>query len=409
VDKIKTDLLSGVASMSNLRYLCMAESDINMELIRLKAFFPYQKGTGKPETLEAKALLQVLDKSFHYRSVTVESDEPLCITTLLSLDLTKIVKIEDHMERMREEWIMVSEKLGGIPANVVIHENLVLPFPGFRWAPRTLLHAPQSIFEFEVGYKDNWWGAEQLGGLTSKGLRVRFPGFLIRPNSRPEGLKLHPWAGFKRINGYIIYFKGDNDRWYANHDGYRSRVINHQSNAECEEYDAKHLSPISDAIQRGTCAIVLENELPEERLNSITQGILVEMNEDTENVHRTISSSSELVVQRVMPIVVSLLSKPTIIVQETIRRLAYQLRDDNITRQLAEIEDEESEEHKAMKKAVRQRMIDMIRQEVEENPGFRQAALKIGNAAHLNVWDHDYTDRLWFYISYWFQNDTISV
>lgn len=236
MDKIKTDLLSGVASMGNLRYLCMAESDINMELIRLKAFFPYQKGTGKPEALEAKALLQVLDKSFHYRSVTVESDEPLCITTLLSLDLTKIVKIEDHMERMREVWIMVSEKLGGIPANVVIHENLVLPFPGFRWAPRTLLYAPQSIFEFEVGYKDNRWGAEQLGGLTSKGLRVRFPGFLIRPNPRPEGLKLHPWAGFKRINEYMIYFKGDDDRWYAIHDGYRSRVINHQSEAECEEY-----------------------------------------------------------------------------------------------------------------------------------------------------------------------------
>jgi hypothetical protein len=348
VDEIKTDLLSRVASIGNLRYLCMWESDVCMDIIRLNAFFPDQKGIRKPETIEPRNLLLVLDKSLHCRSVTVESDEPLYIATLLSLDLARIVKIKDHMERMREVWIMVSKKLGGIPANVAIHENLVLPFPGFRWAPRTLLYAPQSIFEFDIGYKNQRWGAEQLGRLTSKGLRVRFPGFLIRPNPRPKDLKLHPWAGFKLINGFMIYFKGDDNRRYAIHDGYRSRVINNQSEAKCQEYDATHLSPISDAIQRGNCAIVLEEELPEESLDKITHGILVKMNEYTENVHRIISSSSELVVQKVMPIMVSLLREPAIIMQETFQRLAYQLRDESITKQLAAIEDEESDEHKAM-------------------------------------------------------------
>jgi hypothetical protein len=59
-----------------------------------------------------------------------------------------------------------------------------------------------------------------------------------------------------------------------------------------------------------------------------------------------------------------------------------------------------------MKKAVNQIMIDMIRQEVEENPEFRKAALKI---ADLKDWDHDYTDSLWIYISYWFQNDNFGL
>jgi hypothetical protein len=148
---------------------------------------------------------------------------------------------------------------------------LVLPFPGFRWAPRTLLYAPQSIFEFDSRYKMNRWVTEQLGELTSKGLRVRFPRFLIRPNPHSEGLKLHPWAGFKRINGHMINFKGDDDRWYTIHNGYRSRVMNHRSEAECQEYDATHPSPISNAIQRGTCALVLEEALPA-KINNNTVG-----------------------------------------------------------------------------------------------------------------------------------------
>jgi hypothetical protein len=58
----------------------------------------------------------------------------------------------------------------------------------------------------------------------------------------------------------------------------------------------------------------------------------VEINEDTEDVYHTISSSSELAVHKVMPILVSLLNEPEIIMQETIQRLAYQLRDDSINR-----------------------------------------------------------------------------
>jgi hypothetical protein len=183
---------------------------------------------------------------------------------------------------------------------------------------------------------------------------------------------------------------------------FKTRNIDHRSKAECQEYDATHLSPISDAIQRGACAIILEEELPSKSHGNNTQGILVEMNEDTENVHRTIPSGSELVVKKVMPIVVSLLREPEIIMQETFQRLAYQLRDESIPQQLAAIEDEESEEHKAMKKAVKQRLIDMTRQEVEENPEFRKAALKV---VYLEDWDQDYTDILWFCISFWFQSD----
>jgi hypothetical protein len=49
----------------------------------------------------------------------------------------------------------------------------------------------------------------------------------------------------------------------------------------------------------------------------------VEMNELTENVYRTISSCSELVVQEVMPVMVTLLREPEVIMQETFKRLAY--------------------------------------------------------------------------------------
>lgn len=81
-----------------------------------------------------------------------------------------------------------------------------------------------------------------------------------------------------------------------------------------------------------------------------------------------------------MPIVVSLLREPEIIMQETFQQLVYQLQDESITRQLAAIEDKESKEYKAIKKAVKQTIIDTTRQEVEENPEFREAASRLSTS-----------------------------
>jgi hypothetical protein len=45
-----------------------------------------------------------------YRTVTVPSDEPLCIATLMSLNMNDIVAIDDEQKRMRKVWELIADK-----------------------------------------------------------------------------------------------------------------------------------------------------------------------------------------------------------------------------------------------------------------------------------------------------------
>jgi len=73
-------------------------------------------------------MLSWLDQALQYRSVSVMSDEPLCIATLLGLDISQVLKHSNHDDRMEEMWTLISEKFGGIPAGVAFFEDNTFTF-----------------------------------------------------------------------------------------------------------------------------------------------------------------------------------------------------------------------------------------------------------------------------------------
>ncbi|MCJ1323578.1 hypothetical protein MMC10_000239 [Thelotrema lepadinum] len=104
------------------------------------------------------------------RSTSVSSDEPLCIATLLDLDMASILSVP-ITERMDQAWRLMADGNTIHPGALFAGVDK-LETKGLRWAPKTLLrpdvpelyHVPESI------------GPVQL---TNEGLLVRCAGFLL--------------------------------------------------------------------------------------------------------------------------------------------------------------------------------------------------------------------------------------
>ncbi len=92
------------------------------------------------DSTEAKiSKIALLDQALLYRSVSVASDEALCIGTLMSLDMAAILKVEPKENRMQKVWELLAASEEGISSEVIFLEGRKIEAPGWRWAPRSLL------------------------------------------------------------------------------------------------------------------------------------------------------------------------------------------------------------------------------------------------------------------------------
>ncbi|KAL2818294.1 hypothetical protein BJX63DRAFT_429227 [Aspergillus granulosus] len=138
------------------------------------------------------------------RATTRESDETLCLSTVLGLDPKLFLDIEngdgkggeeDTVQRRMEAFLRT---LGEFNAGLIFSEYRKLERDGVRWAPRSLLrHRTADLGP--VFLSDQTGKIEQVGQFS--GLAVRFPGFLIRASSR--------LASSRRLT---VSLAGDNDR-----------------------------------------------------------------------------------------------------------------------------------------------------------------------------------------------------
>jgi len=55
--------------------------------------------------------------------VSVASDEPLCIGTLMGMDLSTILQLKTREDRMRKVWELIAVQNVGIPAQVLYLEE----------------------------------------------------------------------------------------------------------------------------------------------------------------------------------------------------------------------------------------------------------------------------------------------
>jgi hypothetical protein len=353
--------------------------------------------------------LVVLDQALLFRGVSVASDEPLCIGTLMSLDLPTILAVEPKENRMQKVWELLATKKGGIPALVIFFQDKRLDSKGWRWAPQSLLTVEKSFHQASTRIVR--WSEGQLGIPTSLGLKVRFPGFKISISKYTDGKPRHPWPGLKRIPESYMHFRDtETGEWYTISDKkftYLSSTW--KTEEEREEYNKLGLFPLHDVADSDKALVVMTGKVGE-TLTSLCEAIfgfpVADDGEKDKEIGIALQTERHIIVNPLMP--------ENGYLYTTIGKLAMELRGDKMTDKHLELyellkaqvgedaavlkkEMQENEEFKASVKGLREKMKVMTAEVIKEDERF------VGSVK--NYFGASFLDDIWVLIQDWFNHD----
>jgi hypothetical protein len=381
------ETLKNIAWTQDARYF-HPFMDIEREHLSIRSFFAPNRSS-EP----AFRQMETLEAALQTRSFSVDSDEPLCIATLLSLDLQAILKYSTAEERMRELWSLLAEKFGGIPASIVFYEDHCLPFTGWKWAPRSFFPHPKS--EFDLRDRKRRWasGSRQLGLPSTLGLRCRYPGFKL---STTTAEKSDAWRGVYRPTETSVMFRDGEGVWY-------SLTKAHTPALGDEWYEKMAALRVSegwvlrDAIETGTCAIVLEGEPTRKNgaERDTFRGILVQVKDSAG------AEPGVMAVERKLHVSIATLYEEEAMVQETYRRVWLRMRGDEVAARLRSIKDEESVEFKKALREMADKMREVMKEELQANLDFKSAMPRL----YGEKFD---PGALWIMMANWWEQENIA-
>lgn len=396
------------SSTGSLRHRVVARDTIQ-EFWSIDAFFKSDEHSRSGEYPN----FVVLDQALQFRAVSVASDEPLCIGTLMSLDLASILAVEHKEDRMRKVWELLAKKMGGIPAQVIFLEDKRINAKGWKWAPRSFLSMGKSIHPPNI--RINRWGSALSGIPTGFGLKVRFPGFSILVSQYDDGKPRNPWPGLKRIpESSVQVCDQKTGQWYTIADKKYAYISSQwKSDDEQREYNKLELFPLHDIIDSGKALVVMNSAVGG---YDVREGILaLPWNE---NDAQAVASTEGTAVTTASHILLSLLAPDYGYIYATIRRLAIHLRQDNITKrhlelyarlkkessnndQQLKVNLQESDEFDASMKGLREEMKVITAQVINEDTRFVNAVKTYLGASYL--------ESIWVLIQDWFNHDYYAV
>ena len=159
--------------------------------------------------------MEYIMRGLLYRSVTVPSDEPLIIATLLALDLSRILASKPA-DRMNVLWQIIGTCPSGIDKQILFHMGPKIHERGLRWAPQSLLFADSDFVIPRPGEHENRGFLATYG--NAMGLVVELAGFRISIAKHAKGLPDH-LAGFGSIprddvDRHRLLLRDYQGRWY---------------------------------------------------------------------------------------------------------------------------------------------------------------------------------------------------
>jgi hypothetical protein len=384
-----TDELKDIAWNKDARYLHIF-FDTDKEHQSLRSFFHFERESHPSRQLET------LERALQSRSLSKPVDEAVCISTLSGLEIEKVLSVDEHHHRMREIWTMIGEKFSGIPSCIIFYEDQCLPFPGWRWAPRSFLYMKGSQFSF--GDRKRRWTSRQslqLGTPTPEGLRVCYPGFLITPNV-PDHRDV--WDGLFRPTETVVDFQDDSGIWYhMSPNGYHdAQAPDYQE--WVRNYKKEFGWRMSDTIRSGKCALICERVGGDNQgQRDCFRGILAEVKTSEEK-----DGEKVIAVNRIMHVLISALYAADVDLQKAYRDVAQRVREDEVTAELAKIQDKASAEYKTCLGRVEAKMQEFMEEMLAEKPELKEFLPKLYGAKY-NV------DRLWVRAANCWENENTAV
>ena len=220
--------------------------------------------------------LALLDRALSYRNTTVPSDEPLCIATLMDLNIDRILPSCGE-ERMATVWDLIAEKNeGGLPSRMIFLEGPKLEKKGYHWAPSTLLPSSEKLYRSHTRVLG--WNRTPRGTLTPEGLLAPYPGLRLHPlkylasrapatttpcpNGQQDTAKApyhnhNPWAALGHVFEIRLIFRDTSTQiWYQ----LSTELVAHALNSGQAPSSIFYL-PISAMVAHKDFAIILHEGL----------------------------------------------------------------------------------------------------------------------------------------------------
>ncbi|KAI0668107.1 hypothetical protein C8Q78DRAFT_1155806 [Trametes maxima] len=132
--------------------------------------------------------LAVVYAAIEHRTTSKSEDVPLCIASLLGMDVSTIVHAPDGSHRTRAFFLL----LGTVPSGVLWAEGVdKLPMAPFRWAPASITACRETLFQ--PRWRDGGDGdSKGVVVCDERGLHVRYAGFMVRRLEARVHLKAIP-------------------------------------------------------------------------------------------------------------------------------------------------------------------------------------------------------------------------
>ncbi|PNY23089.1 Uncharacterized protein TCAP_06963 [Tolypocladium capitatum] len=314
-----------------------------------------------------------LQRALHYRTVSVASDEPLCIATLMALDTGYIAAAPDAQGRMVRVWELLSRANNGLPVRIIFYAEETLDVPGWRWAPRSLLGSSVSdpvmgnderVIRFAEQVTDvaqNDHGDRRLaraGIPTPLGLKVRLPGCRLVPKPHIQGLPLHPWSGVTGTIEDQLVLRDEAGGWVRIFDWYRTKKMGVWTREEMSAYDKRMNGPLCRSMDTGNCALIYDvpSALDQARTCCMVQVEDVGEGDIEEAAPDLGCEETPLRARRERTVMISRLGDVEAGLMDMLRQLACKVASDEVTRGLLSIHDQSSEAWKDGAAHVRARM-----------------------------------------------------
>ena len=188
-------------------------------------------------------------KELQYRDVTVPSDEPLCIATLLNIDVDKILQGPEDL-RMHRLWLNMPSAFMGVPRSIIFNSAPKLKKKGFRWASSTFLVRTKHTYNIILTSKDPSF----QGHPTPEGLLVQIPGIIISFPGTPKALHRSFLKLQDPLSGDTCFVKINGDVWYK---------MTPFKTMQPESIEAQKKSKIHDLIQGDSedCVILTSSNI----------------------------------------------------------------------------------------------------------------------------------------------------
>lgn len=382
--------------------------------LRLEGFFP---GENKLDANMPR--LTLLDEALLYRSVTVPTDEALCIGTLMRLDLRKILSVEPKEDRMQKVWELIGNSEEGIPAHVIFLEESKIEIPGWRWALKSFLH-PEKVLLNSVG-KFVRTTSVQKGIIDPRGhgLRVQFPGYRIKCRIYDDWKPRNPWPGLPHVaeNGITFLDEETGKRYQIFDKSYALSAQDWKSDDERINYNNSRGFPLHDLADTNGSGIVTATAMSAMARASINtvSGIFGIITTSLDTTGHEEKRENGLIMQSQFKIVVSSDTDEQNYLYKVFGNLAHEARNNKITdlylRHYDRIEKEsggsedmlekkmlEDEEYKAVRAELKQYFIDITQAVIDVDERFVKA---------VNTHMGDVLGSVWVKVREWFREDYI--